>query len=96
MPPRTLSRRAFLGEAACAAVTATPLISTLMNLSMTNAMAANTLPVNSVTDYKALVCILLAGGNDSFNMLVPRGTTNTMNMQVSARTSRWPRTVCMP
>ncbi len=24
-------------------------------------------------DYKAMVCIFLAGGNDSFNMLVPRG-----------------------
>ncbi|MEM8867036.1 MAG: DUF1501 domain-containing protein [Verrucomicrobiota bacterium] len=72
---RTLSRRKFLGEAACAAVTATPLISTLLNLSMTNAMAATSIPSTSITDYKALVCILLAGGNDSFNMLVPRGNS---------------------
>ncbi len=26
------------------------------------------------SDYKALVCILLSGGNDSYNMLVPRGS----------------------
>ena len=26
-------------------------------------------------DYKALVCILLGGGNDSFNMLMPKGDT---------------------
>lgn len=25
-------------------------------------------------DYKAIVCVLLGGGNDSYNMLVPRGT----------------------
>ncbi len=28
---------------------------------------------NKADDYKALVCLFLAGGNDSFNMLVPRG-----------------------
>ena len=27
-------------------------------------------------DYKALVCIFLYGGNDSFNMLIPNGTDN--------------------
>jgi len=26
-------------------------------------------------DYKALVCIMLSGGNDSFNMVIPRGNT---------------------
>ncbi|MEO0509028.1 MAG: DUF1501 domain-containing protein [Verrucomicrobiota bacterium] len=75
MSARSLSRRKFLGEAACAAVTATPLVSTLLNLSMTNSLAASTLPHTTITDYKALVCILLAGGNDSFNMLVPRGSS---------------------
>jgi uncharacterized protein (DUF1501 family) len=72
---RSLTRRQFLGEAACAAVTATPLISTLLNLSMTNTLAASSLPTSSVSDYKALVCILLAGGNDSYNMLVPHGNS---------------------
>jgi uncharacterized protein (DUF1501 family) len=28
----------------------------------------------SFTDYRALVCVFLLGGNDSFNMLVPRST----------------------
>ena len=79
--PRPLSRRQFLGQAACAAVTATPLISTLLNLSMTNALAAGSLPSSPVSDYKALVCILLAGGNDSFNMLVPRGASEYSEYQ---------------
>ncbi len=60
------SRRRFLGQASCAAVTATPLLSTLFNLRMAGNLAAQ-----STNDYRALVCIFLAGGNDSFNMLVP-------------------------
>ncbi|MEE8508084.1 MAG: DUF1501 domain-containing protein, partial [Myxococcota bacterium] len=39
-----------------------------MNLSLTkSALSA----VSDVTGYKALVCVFLAGGNDSFNMLAP-------------------------
>lgn len=66
------SRRKFLGTASCAAVGTTTFFSTLFNLGMANAAASkasNTSTSNN--DYKALVCILLAGGNDSFNMLVP-------------------------
>ena len=29
-------------------------------------------PAGSYSDYRALVCVFLFGGNDSFNMLVPR------------------------
>ncbi len=61
------SRRRFLGQASCAAVTATPLLSTLLNLKMAGGAAA----AEAGDDYRALVCIFLAGGNDSFNMLVP-------------------------
>lgn len=72
------SRREFLGTASCAAVGTTTFFSTLFNLGMANAMAApssRTFSGGGNSDYKALVCILLAGGNDSFNMLVPRGVT---------------------
>ena len=44
-------------------------MSSLMNLNLLNAAAS----YRHTSDYKALVCILLAGGNDSFNMLVPKG-----------------------
>ena len=75
-----ISRRKFLGEASCTAVGSTSLFSTLMNLRMTNSAAAENLATPSRSaegltaddDYKALVCVFLAGGNDSFNMLVPR------------------------
>lgn len=77
MPANALSRRKFIGQMSCAAVTATPMISTLLNLTMTNTVAGAGLPHNGTAagDYKALVCLMLAGGNDSFNMLVPRGAT---------------------
>ncbi|HWA26240.1 MAG TPA: DUF1501 domain-containing protein [Lacunisphaera sp.] len=62
-----ISRRQFLGQASCAGVGSTALFSTLLSLRLANSLAAQTAP----TDYKAIVCLFLAGGNDSFNMLVP-------------------------
>ena len=69
MSKKKWNRRRFLGEASCAAVGASTFMSSLMHLNMINAASV----VNPNSDYKALVCILLAGGNDSFNMLVPKG-----------------------
>lgn len=67
-----ISRRNFLRTSSCAAIGTTTLFSTLTNLKFMNAASI----ANSSTilggDYKALVCILLAGGNDSHNMLIPR------------------------
>ncbi len=67
-----ISRRAFLGQASCAAVSATPILSTLLNLRMTNTAVAAT---PDPDDYKALVCFFFGGGNDSFNMLAPKGAS---------------------
>lgn len=69
---RHMTRRKFLGTSSCAAIGATTFFSTLFNLGMANAAAARTVKQETVgSGYKALVCILLAGGNDSYNMLVP-------------------------
>lgn len=65
---KPISRRRFLGEASCAAVGSTALFSSLLQLRMTSTAAAQNAGSD---DYKALVCLFLAGGNDSFNMLVP-------------------------
>ncbi len=74
MNPKTLlTRRKFLGQASCAAVSSTALFSTLLNLRMANTAAAQTVP--GTGDYKALVCLFFAGGMDSYNMLVPFGDT---------------------
>jgi uncharacterized protein (DUF1501 family) len=71
------SRRSILKAAAagCGMMTQTSVMSTLLNLQLTKAVVADTSP----TDYKALVCLFLFGGNDSFNMLMPRNNPSSSN-----------------
>ena len=68
-----ISRRKFLGQASCAAIGSTTLFSTLLDLKKINAATAAS---SNILDgsYKALVCIMQGGGNDSFNMLIPTGS----------------------
>lgn len=69
------SRRALLKAAGgCSVMANTSLMATLLNLQATKAaMAAETNP----TGYKAIVCLFLFGGFDSYNMLVPRDGDST-------------------
>lgn len=69
MSSRPLSRRRFLGQASCAAVSTIPILSTLLNLRLAGSLSAVTAP--AAGEYRALVCIFQSGGNDSFNMLTP-------------------------
>jgi uncharacterized protein (DUF1501 family) len=69
--PTDLSRRRFIGRA-CAAVGTTGMLSALAQLRMIGALAADSAP----SDYKALVCLFLYGGNDSNNLLIPTDSTN--------------------
>ena len=70
-----ISRRKFIGQS-CAAVGYTTLFSSLINLkAMAAASMDNSMIAQNTGDYKALVCLMLAGGNDSFNMLMPFGNT---------------------
>jgi len=62
-----ISRRNFIGTTGCAAMGSTAFLSSFTTLGMMNSLAPSPPP----DDYKALVCILLAGGNDSYNMIVP-------------------------
>jgi uncharacterized protein (DUF1501 family) len=71
-----MNRRDFIRSSSCAAMGSTTLINTLANLKMMNGMVnRSAYDSSSFTDYKAIVCILLSGGIDSFNMLIPKGTT---------------------
>ena len=67
--PSDLSRRAFLKRASALSLAgaATPFV---MNLAAMGEAAAAT-----ATDYKALVCVFLYGGNDYANTLVPYDNT---------------------
>jgi len=66
------SRREFLWKGACAALTATGIADSIWNLRMIN--AATAAGTTQPTDYKALVCIFLFGGNDGNNLLIPTDT----------------------
>ncbi len=63
----TFNRRHFLKSGSCALMCSTPMINTIINLKMASAAVST----QKQDDYKALVCILLSGGNDSWNMLIP-------------------------
>lgn len=66
-----VSRRRFLGQVNCAAISALPILNTLLNLKLAGNVAAAPAP----GDYRALVCLFLSGGADTFNVLVPQGQT---------------------
>src|SRR2546423_11170298 len=72
------TRRDFMRAAACAAVGTTALVSTVWDLRMVNAAVA---PLAGLagTDYKALVCLFLYGGNDANNLIIPTNTDATDN-----------------
>ena len=64
IPLRSPSRRRFLGQSAGQVAGAAGLASVGL-LGLTGVARA------AVADYKALVCVTLAGGNDGANMVVP-------------------------
>lgn len=70
MKQSQFNRRAFLKGTMAAALGSTSLYA---SMSMMNAVQAAVQNPAAFDDYKALVCIFLAGGNDSMNMVVPTG-----------------------
>lgn len=67
------SRRNFIKQASLASIGLTTPMSSIINFKAMNALASSAPPPAS--GYKALVCFFLHGGNDSFNMLMPRTST---------------------
>ena len=65
---KKISRRDFIVQSNCAAVGTASLLSSLLSLKLT----AGAVSASPHANYKALICLFLNGGNDSFNMLVPR------------------------
>lgn len=61
------TRRNFLCRSACASLGVTSVVNTLAHLRLVQSAMAQSAP----TDYKAIVCLFLYGGNDANNMLVP-------------------------
>src|SRR3954471_19470613 len=71
----SLSRREFLRQAACAAVGTAAMTTAIRDLRFMNAAVAQ----SNISDYKALVCIFLSGGNDSNNLIIPTITSEYNN-----------------
>src|SRR2546423_8957431 len=59
------TRRTFIRQAACAALTTTGILNTIFDLRRLSAAPLDT------SDYKALICLFLFGGNDADNLHVP-------------------------
>ena len=70
-----LSRREFVRQAACAAVGTAAMSFAIRDLRFMNAAVAQ----SNISDYKALVCIFLSGGNDSNNLVIPTITSEYNN-----------------
>ena len=62
-------RRKFIQRTLCAALGGTSLFSALGNLKLVH--AATSAGNYAFSDYKALVCVFLYGGNDSYNTIAP-------------------------
>lgn len=61
------TRRAFLRQAACAGVGTVALTNSICDWRIINAAMAQ----STASDYKALVCVFLNGGNDANNFIIP-------------------------
>lgn len=75
---KSLGRRAFLKQSALAALGSSSLSALSTQFNMAHAQ------VSGADDYRALVCVFLYGGNDAFNMLVPRSPSE-YNVYADAR-----------
>ncbi|HXU40250.1 MAG TPA: DUF1501 domain-containing protein [Blastocatellia bacterium] len=76
------SRRTFLRRSGYA-LSAAALASQFKGLGLISALAQK----NAPTDYKALVCIFMSGGNDSNNMIVPLDATGYGNYSAARNSS---------
>lgn len=81
-----ISRRKFIGQS-CAAIGYTSLFSSLLSLKAMGATAMNNSSLITASgNYKALICLMLGGGNDSYNMLIPR-SANEYNEYTTTRSN---------
>ncbi len=67
------SRRKFIKQVSLASIGLTTPFSSIVNLKTMNALASSMPPPTN--GYKAMVCFFLQGGNDSYNMLIPKSNT---------------------
>jgi len=92
--PFSHSRRNFLRNAACSSLALSTSGALMTQLGMMNSALAQTCSYGAVTDYKALICIFLLGGNDSWNMVIPSDVAR-YNIYSAARSGGAPSGVAI-
>lgn len=70
------TRRSFLRDFGTAALGSLAVSSTLRDFRLINSALAQGNGPFAFPDYKALVCVFLSGGNDSNNLVIPRGAAH--------------------
>lgn len=83
------NRREFLKKSGCCTLSMMALATQARHFGMVSAMAGKSAAVPS--DYRALVCILMAGGNDGNNMIVPNhsdASISNYSVYASARSAQ--------
>lgn len=88
------SRRLFLKQSLMSAGSLTTAASLGLNLTLSRAVMAQSSA--RFNDYKALVCVFLYGGNDSFNMLVPTDPNDYSIYQGVRQSLAYPRETLLP
>ena len=84
------TRRNFIRQAACAALGTTGLINTIFDL---RKLSAATI---LASDYKALVCLFLYGGNDANNVIVPHDTNGYASYSTARGALAIPKASLLP
>ena len=90
-----MKRREFLRNAICAGLGGAGLYSAFGNLQLMHAATRAYGPA-AFSDYKALVCVFLHGGNDGFNMVVPHSDAAYNQYHTARATLALPRDRLLP
>lgn len=88
------SRRQFLKRSLGAAGALTTASSLGLNLTLSSRVMAQS--SQRFNDHKALVCVFLYGGNDSFNLLVPTEASDYQTYQSVRQNLAYPRETLLP
>lgn len=67
--PSLRTRRSFIRQGLCATLGTVAMTNVIRDLRFINSAMAQS--SGTITDYKALICIFLQGGNDSNNLIIP-------------------------
>jgi uncharacterized protein (DUF1501 family) len=84
------TRRTFIRQAACAALTTTGILNTILDLRRLSAAPLDT------AEYKALICLFLYGGNDANNLIVPHDAIGHASYAAARGTLAIPQASLLP